>query len=578
MVVGVDNTGGRPALRAAASGARRVAEWLNRDGYEVTCIADDIGTVTRAAIFAAVEAFVRRDDIEKLVFYFAGHGLLNGSNEIWLLSGAPADPGEAIDGTASVELARASDIPHVIFISDACRSVGTHPSAARVRGSGIFPNIEPGDVTPEVDIFFATRPGQLAYEMAFEDALEVEGVFSRELHQAHINPPREKLVSGRGTLGVPNRWLKQVVPRRVDAEAQRRSVALRQLPELRLECDETAFLASAMLTKGQIEAGSARSERFLPDPASIVQDVFGSDRGSHSFLTTDGMTREEAAGFRNTLGRLYEGDVGSDDFDHVANLMALGTVARPRYPTGAVVAVLGTENAQLHGTQSGTRIFGDLLSQKAGSMVRYLPTRRRATNVAVMFGQGRGTVVPALRGYQCQVIIADNVVSSITYTPLPFTKLWDRYEGNRAEIGELRSIAAAASDHGLLDLRGRGAEALADRVRTLKIFDPTLGIIAGVAYASAGRRDGAASVLSYSRKDLGIDLLDLWLLAGAPPSELSLFPACPLTTAGWSYLNIHGVVLPQALEKAGRLGSFWTTFADGEMPAIIAMLAEGDIR
>lgn len=453
--------------------------------------------------------------------------------------------------------------------------MATHPSATRVRGAGVFPNLEPGDVVPEVDIFFATRPGQLAYEMAFEDALEVEGVFTRELQQAHVDPPREELVRDGGGLGVPNRWLKRVVPARVEAEAQRRSVALRQLPELRLECDERAFLASAMLTKGQIQAGASLADGFSADPASVVYDLLGSDRGSHLFLTRGGMTREEAIGFRRTLQRLAGGEVDADDLDADSYLELRGTAVRQRYPAGAVVAVVGASDAEVHGTASGARLVGDLFGPQPSALVRYLPARRRATNVAVSFGQGRGTVVPALRGYRCQVLVSGDVVSSVTYTPLPETRLWHRYVGNRQEVGQLRAIAAAASDHGLLDLGARGAEALADRVRTLKVFDPTLGIIAGVAYASAGRRDGVASVLSYSRGDLRIDLLDLWLLAGAAPSELPLFPACPMTAAGWSYLGIRGVEMPRVLQAAGRLGSFWTTFADGEMPAIIDMLEEG---
>ncbi|RZK90788.1 MAG: hypothetical protein EOO66_13415 [Methylobacterium sp.] len=186
--------------------------------------------------------------------------------------------------------------------------------------------------------------------------------------------------------------------------------------------------------------------------------------------------------------------------------------------------------------------------------------------------------MPVIGGYQCRVSVSDGLVAGIVFTPLPGSRLWTRYRNSRDAVSELRAIAGAAAAHNLLELSRDAAESLADRVRELKLFDPTLGVIAGTAYAAVGLRDRVASVLEYSRRDLGFDLFDLWLFAGARRSDLPLFPACPLTTAGWSYLDIVGAEVPMPLRRAGRLGGFWTTFAAGEMEQVAGLLQEGNIE
>ena len=61
-------------------------------------------------------------------------------NEYWLLSGAPDDPQEAVKVASSVALARYCGIPHVVLVSDACRTAAESIQAQNVEGSSIFPN------------------------------------------------------------------------------------------------------------------------------------------------------------------------------------------------------------------------------------------------------------------------------------------------------------------------------------------------------------------------------------------------------------------------------------------------------
>jgi Caspase domain len=160
IVIGVDKVGDLPRLNAAASGARTVADWLGAEGFAVKRFIDDQNPVRVGDIEPVVRELVERGTLEQLVIYFAGHGFINHSSEIWLLSDARRNGNEAISLTEAREAARSFGVPNVVFISDACRSLADSLQTRNVRGSLMFPNTPLiGPVATEVDKFLATRIG-----------------------------------------------------------------------------------------------------------------------------------------------------------------------------------------------------------------------------------------------------------------------------------------------------------------------------------------------------------------------------------------------------------------------------------
>src|SRR5208283_1187286 len=113
VVIGVNKTGNLPVLRAAASGAKSVADWLCAEGFEVKLIVDENGPVTGDAIRRAVFDLVGRGTLSQLIVYFSGHGVCVGFNEFWLLTGAPSDGNEAVSLVECWELAHRSGIVNV---------------------------------------------------------------------------------------------------------------------------------------------------------------------------------------------------------------------------------------------------------------------------------------------------------------------------------------------------------------------------------------------------------------------------------------------------------------------------------
>jgi hypothetical protein len=110
VLVGVARTGGLPELQGVPRAVAAMEAWalgqgMSRDDV-LTVVDSDGGSVTSAAVFSAVQDLVSRGTLDQLVLYFAGHGINNAQNELWLLSGAPENPNEAVNVSASAVLAR----------------------------------------------------------------------------------------------------------------------------------------------------------------------------------------------------------------------------------------------------------------------------------------------------------------------------------------------------------------------------------------------------------------------------------------------------------------------------------------
>jgi hypothetical protein len=196
VLIGVDKTGGLPKLSDAAAGAERMEAWALAQGMarkDVVLLTDREGPVTLAAITDAIAALVDRDSIEQLVVYFAGHGVVIQRGEYWLLSGAPRNANEAVNVEGSVAAARRCGIPHVVFISDACRTAAAGVQAQSVRGGEIFPNDRPTGPGKPVDWFFATTVGKPALELRADGS--VDGDFRAVYTNAFLDAVNGKVAS-----------------------------------------------------------------------------------------------------------------------------------------------------------------------------------------------------------------------------------------------------------------------------------------------------------------------------------------------------------------------------------------------
>jgi hypothetical protein len=244
-----------PPLKAAVKGAREFEEWARGRGVETVLLVDETKPVRVADVYDEVATCVAARNCEQLILFFSGHGFLQSPGwEFWLLSGAPDNRNEAISLFRAIEDARLCGVPHVVFVSDACRSYAQGPPLANVTGGVIFP--PPTGIPGEVDVFYATLPGDPSWELPAADAAQrYSAVFTDSL-LATVRAPDEALIDeipdgGAALTVLTSRKLKTHLEGTVALTAAERDVRIRQTPQVRVETALPKYF-------GTVDSGSVR--------------------------------------------------------------------------------------------------------------------------------------------------------------------------------------------------------------------------------------------------------------------------------------------------------------------------------
>ncbi|AUB79801.1 caspase family protein [Candidatus Thiodictyon syntrophicum] len=571
IVIGVNRTGNLPVLAAAVTGAVKVGDWLRREGFHVEKCLDTRGPVTAADLFQKIAELVDQGTLEQLVVYFSGHGFLNNGSEHWMLSGAPADPNQAVSLAESALLARECGIPSVVFISDACRSVPQDLRADRVRGSLIFPNQgAAAGVEVEVDRFLATLPGDPALEMPLPDSAgQFEGIYTTCFLKAFQQPDPDMIrtlsVEGKTVRVVPNRGLKAYLRREVNQLAQDKAIRLRQLPQSIVESGEACYLGRVAPRR----SAAARGLAAPPMPTVLsVTDV------ARFELRRSAENGPAAASFSIAM----QDTPARSAFD--ASLAVIERADAPgHFETQTGFAVVGAEVAAVHGIGVGAEVVTPG-GPGAPALVRVHPGARPTGSLILRFADGSGTLLATLNGFVGSLVVDGGRVMSLSYVPADNNWRWADYQQQRPRLERLRAVVAAAAGLGVFQLDRDRAAAMADEIRYLKCIDPSLGLYAAYAYSDAGLRERIRSVQEYLRGDLGADLFDIAMLAGTLSGRpAGAVPGCPMLTQGWGLLRVKGVHLPLALAAAGEhlRSALWTTFESAGMDIIEAAFHQGEL-
>jgi hypothetical protein len=547
VVIGVDRTGGLPLLKGAAADAKRVADWLDGEGFEVRLLTDTkagnraTGEVTAESVVGEVGSIVAQGTCEQLVVYFAGHGLNNFGTEIWLLSRAPHTAHEAINLALSVDLARDCGIASVCFISDACRSNPPAGPMRRVTGIPIFPNeMPPPGRRAKVDKLLPTIPNAVANEVdeKIDDVVQRGGIFTAELLRAHGFPagetpdsedPERDLVrhiqrNGADVRVIDLSNLAGYLEERVPLAAANKGIAWPQQPECIVETPPR----DKFIGRAQFPA----SRHVVPPPTTPT-------------AVSSGLSERLAESVQRTEAEIRGADqTGS-------------------FETQTGIQVTGERVKWARGIEMGAELLPP--NGQPFDLVRLHP-HAPAGSVVLEFIGGTGTVVAGLGGYIASVQVSNGRVANISYVPSTNSYRWQWGPAQWDTLGKLRAEVAARALHGVFQIQVEEAKGFADRIRVLKALDPTLGLYAAYAYRDGGRPDQVRSVMTYMLDDLGgFSLFDVALLAAEPVDARQFFdhgaPFCPMLMRGWSYLQrFAGAIRPEVLDIANHLvPSLWTT-------------------
>jgi caspase domain-containing protein len=575
VIIGIDSYPHLPPLRAAVSGADEMDAFLRGEGFDTRRFTDRAGPVKGSDIFDAVAGFV--DDsagFDQLVIYFSGHGFLSGTTEFWMLSNAPYDTSEAVSVLESAELAYQSNIPNVVIISDACRSIPSDLGTGQVTGRKIFPAGRTPDRRTDVDIFFATRPGAASYELPVSQSVrQYEGIYTSAFLKAFSQPTSDMVYRfDNGVTVIPNRKMRDFLFHEVSERAQAHGIRVTQYPEARITSDVPTFvgqLHERNAATGPAPMGPEPSDIAVPDAIQKgLQDIFTGVRPAGEVFAVP--AAEISAAKRRAGELVFEStvfqrrDVEVEDTAFVVY--------------GARVAEVGAWQIDIKSV--------DQVSDADTRRV-YLPENLKAAYVAVLFDDGRGTVLPVLKDFGTHVTVGPQGVVDLRFNPARSNFLYPEYLDRFDQLSFLRGLAAEATRQGALvfdgsrEEREAAANRFASQVRMGKGFDPTLGIYAAYAYATGFMEDGVRSVHDIMLESLGAEIFDVALLArrldpeGRGVSGAPVVPPFPLMRQGWEYLRVRDLTMSDIMTvvRGTLYDSLWTTYGEDAAKRVTDLVA-----
>lgn len=366
--------------------------------------------------------------------------------ELWFLSDAGRDTTEAINALVDVEIARRSGIPHVIYISDACRS-NVSGILNSVIGGNIFPILDVPDTYTDVDIFFATRPGDPALEVEASDQ-EGYGIFTECLLSAVTQPIPEiiQTISDAPNLQrrvVTSRKLKPVIIDSVNRRAESIGITLRQSPEVRAETDLPQFFASLSESPSDAEPETGDSSQRDPEKESTGLGEGASKRGSTNpgadpidfwLMSNAEPARVDPIQIKTDLSRSLSAQTLLNrngllwDF---AQSIRQDDGARDPF---AYVAVYGDSigSVEADGYQM---INVDISRNMAVAVLAEDWERNRPVTGVVRLGNGRGTLVSLMPGVVAQVLVENGRITSLRHVPT------DAYEDGTQPLEQFTALA-----------------------------------------------------------------------------------------------------------------------------------------
>ena len=556
VIIGVNKTGGLPILSAAVSGANDFAKWAKSQGFETTLLTDEREPVTVSSIKAAIKEYVNVRNYSQIIIYFAGHGILKGPNdEYWLLSGAPDDVDEAVNVSASRFLAFNSGISHVVIISDACRTTPSNPLITQISGGVIFPNMLASHQQPDIDTFFATKPGSSAYEVRDETiaANNYKGIFTHcmlEGLKGNVPEVIRSLDSSNEDVAVVFPYeLKKYLERRVPIAAEEISIKLIQDPRIEVSSRPPSYLsriASLEIAKGGFDGNK---DRFKPAMESKMNQEIN-------------LVDSNLFDIKQTLNASGNATVSIEIDKELEKLTRSN--GRVGFETKTGFSIIGSEDFEIE----LDRGHYDIFSEDENKHVRLYPNEN-TTTLLFIGADGTGTPLAVLPGFIGTITVENNKVVNVNYIPSVNTPRYNEFMIRNHEVTQRRAAAALAARHGSFKISGNRYAILgtASYLRNDKALDPTLGLYAAYAYAEAGNKTEIESIYDYMVAEPEAILFDVKLLASLNGTlikglEKTHAPFCPMLSQGWSYLPINEIMYNSELKKFSQflIPGLWTTF------------------
>lgn len=565
VIIAVRRTGQLPELQTVHNCAKQMAKWAYSQEIPkrlVKVITDEKKPVHAKQIRDAVAQLVKEDGMEQIIIYFAGHGVVNGG-ELWLLSGAPEDVNEAVNLEGSLLLARSAGVPHVVFISDACRTAVEGIRGTRVKGQDIFPNVEPSEEQP-VDVFFACKLGSPANEIRDpKDSAKVYKSVYTEALLARLSKDSdliEEHVEGANVISLvrPKELGDQLV---LDLKERLKDITtdegpVIQVPYARLTSQGDRWMARFSeprdwrATRGNVvRLRQPILATPVPDVHTVAEQALRATLGDRPHDAAKTIASAINSGINQVL--ILEESIKKTQTPYGPS----------HFESNCGFKVRGNQFVSVDAPAG----VGQTLFVDTREAVRIDIDPSRAASVLLTFSTGVGLVLPAIRGFIGAVEFDGSELLNVTYEPSDYSERWPPYQNRLNEFRVLRGLITAAARLGTLRFQGSDAAALARQMQMAKNADPFMAVYAAYAYHQLGLGEWMREMYDFQYADLGFRLFDLALLTRslygkAVSEERDLFPRFPLLSQGWTLLSANRVKLPAPLAtlRDQLVPSIWT--------------------
>ncbi|MEP6832911.1 MAG: hypothetical protein ABJB74_05925 [Gemmatimonas sp.] len=443
-------------VAAAVNGARAFSEWAIALGYDTTLITDEAQPLTIERLAKHLEAalIAGNSPIQRLVLYFAGHGLIREAEQgLWLLS----DWDSSLRAVAVEPLRRRLsrfNIQQIAIFADCCRSLPPTMDAADLTPDAVLGRGPYATNAPEVDKFIAAQDGTAAFAVPGanpeDDRCIFSGVLLEGLWGTDSNAFSQTVV-GKVTSRSLGKFLKTKVP----DIASRYGKTLEPNVTPSFSDGFDIYCATDLPAKRPTFPEWPAPAAGLAAQGPDVTDRQFSTRGT-KFGT---LSSKPGSKLNGDAPRPFGFKTGSGFEVKGRNVLRLWV------PQNCVATIFGNTNCWRIRTADGRELV-------------------EPAPVLIEFDGGLSAAVTALPDFLTSVVCDERGVSALTY------------RGIGRELGTASSVKAIEQlERGVL--RADDVRELAMSLRADKHVDPVLGVISAYLYDSINDVDNIRRMAHY---------------------------------------------------------------------------------
>jgi uncharacterized caspase-like protein len=613
--IGVQKAGEMAKLPGAVNGAKQFATWAEAQGYRPRLFTDEKGPLTFAQIRGAISEIIEECP-DRLLVYFAGHGLQRADGPVWLLSNWEEDEAETVNVEQSLRNASRTGIPAIGIFADACRNVTG--GAMNLTPRSIFPSREqiknPMVAQTQRDIFFACRFDEISQETKSPDPNAAYGVFSKYLIRA-LEGKEPQAIDTEGSKAVTSQSLADFLEKAVARASELLQGADVQIPE----CVSGFRPPKNIYNPGpfspapdqEIAVEIAVDERVGTSPMipseyvtaslAIVLMYQEAWRQLRQIIRSD-ITKtlgKNVVEVREALDQLAakSAEKAEAQLDALTSKFA-AIKGRVSFETRQGFTVVGDTPVEAFISASGKVLQHDIFIENEAFQVR--ATQDTAPrSIAIRMRSGNWFAGVLLPGFVGALLFANGAAESLSYKP---ARSGSFDEGPDEKYGEEVARWTALATQGRFP-NGAEIAATTNAVRRYKSINPSMGCLAAYAYDRMGEIDQISGIASYfagkgqpvpfdiallSEEDIHVSAMKKLEIETTPPAN-QLHPgqkriapiagSHPLLTRGWSRLDHETVgISPELFElKKHLVPSLWTTLSPDGGTKLAELLMKGDL-